>query len=80
MPGGSGYDLMRSIVAKEGDAAPPAAALSAYASGQDLPALACGFRMLLDKPIDPRALIAAVATLAQSGRRAALPLAGSPVD
>ena len=65
MPGGTGYDLMRKIVAREGDAAPPAAALSAYAMEQDLQeALASGFRMLLAKPIDPEALIAAVAALA----------------
>ena len=36
MPGETGYDLMRKIVAREGDGAPPAAALSAYAPGQDL--------------------------------------------
>jgi CheY-like chemotaxis protein len=73
MPGGSGYDLMRNIVTREGDNAPPAAALSAYAPGQDLrEALASGFRMLLEKPIDPSALIAAVATLAaeKSGKTA----------
>jgi CheY-like chemotaxis protein len=65
MPGESGYDLMRKIVAREGDGAPPAAALSAQALGRDLKqALASGFRMLLAKPIDSDALIAAVATLA----------------
>jgi signal transduction histidine kinase/CheY-like chemotaxis protein len=65
MPGGSGYELMRKVIAREGDRAPPAAALSAYAPGQDLrEALACGFRMLLEKPIAPAALISAVATLA----------------
>ena len=65
MPGGSGYDLMRDVIAREGELAPPAAALSAYAPGQDLrEALACGFRMLLEKPIAPAALITAVATLA----------------
>lgn len=76
MPGGSGYDLMRSIVASEGESAPPAAALSAYAPGQDLQeALACGFRMLLEKPIEPSALIAAVATLAsERSGKSPLPL------
>jgi signal transduction histidine kinase/ActR/RegA family two-component response regulator len=65
MPGETGYDLMRKIVAREGGDAPPAAALSAYAPGQDLAeALAAGFRMLLAKPVDSQALIAAVATLA----------------
>ena len=65
MPGGSGYDLMRRIVARQGERALPAAALTAYAPGQDLQqALASGFRMQLAKPIDTEALIAAVATLA----------------
>jgi len=63
MPGETGYDLMRKIVARPG-IAPPAAALSAYAPGHDLgKALASGFRMLLAKPVDPEALIAAVAAL-----------------
>jgi signal transduction histidine kinase/CheY-like chemotaxis protein len=69
MPGGSGYDLMRLLVAREGMNAPPAAALSAYAPGQDLEeALAAGFRILLEKPIDPQTLISAVATLAVEAR------------
>jgi diguanylate cyclase len=68
MPGGSGYDLMRSIVAREGKNAPPAAALSAYAPGQDLPeALSAGFRMLLEKPIDSDTLIKAVTALVADG-------------
>jgi len=76
MPGGSGYDLMRNVIARKGELAPPAAALSAYAPGQDLrEALACGFRMLLEKPIEPAALITAVATLAgEKTGRAATPL------
>ena len=65
MPDETGYDLMRRIVAREGDGAPPAAAISAQARGRDLEqALASGFRMLLAKPVDPEALIAAVAALA----------------
>jgi signal transduction histidine kinase/ActR/RegA family two-component response regulator len=65
MPGATGYDLMRKIVDREGDGAPPAAALSAYARRQDLrKARASGYQMLLEKPIDPEALIAAVASLA----------------
>jgi CheY-like chemotaxis protein len=65
MPGGSGYELMRNLVAREGPKAPPAAALSAYAPGQDLrEALAAGFRMLLEKPIDSETLIRAVTSLA----------------
>jgi signal transduction histidine kinase/ActR/RegA family two-component response regulator len=65
MPGETGYDLMRKIVAREGDRAPPAAALSAQPPGRDLEqALASGFQMLLAKPVDPETLIAAVAALA----------------
>jgi signal transduction histidine kinase/ActR/RegA family two-component response regulator len=76
MPGGSGYDLMRMVIAREGEHAPPAAALSAYAPGQDLrEALASGFRMLLEKPIAPSALIAAVASLArEKGGKGGTPL------
>jgi CheY-like chemotaxis protein len=76
MPGGSGYELMRDVIAREGERAPPAAALSAYAPGQDLrEALASGFRMLLEKPIAPAALIRAVATLAgEKTGRASNPL------
>jgi CheY-like chemotaxis protein len=65
MPGATGYDLMRKIVDRKGDRAPPAAALSAYARKQDLQkARASGYQMLLEKPIDPEALIVAVASLA----------------
>jgi len=77
MPGATGHDLMRNILAREGADAPPAAALSAYARAQDRrQATASGFRMLLEKPVDPVALIAAVVALAGtpphgSGRRAA---------
>ncbi len=68
MPGESGYDLMRKITAREGAAAPPAAALSSYAKETDREqAVAAGFRTLVAKPIEPAALIAVVADLA--GRR-----------
>lgn len=67
MPGESGFDLMRMIVARKGSGAPPAAAISAGAPGQSLQAaLASGFRMLLEKPIDPQALVSAVASLARA--------------
>jgi signal transduction histidine kinase/ActR/RegA family two-component response regulator len=66
MPGETGHDLMRQIVAREGSRAPPAAALSGDARGRDRErALASGFRMLLEKPIDADELVAAVAALAQ---------------
>ncbi len=65
MPEATGYELMQKIVALKGSSAPPAAALSAYARRQDRQkAFASGFRMLLEKPIRPEALIAAVAELA----------------
>jgi CheY-like chemotaxis protein len=65
MPGATGHDLMRKVLALRGADAPPAAALSAYARAQDVQmATASGFQMLLEKPVDPVALIAAVASLA----------------
>ena len=71
MPGQTGYDLMRKIVARQGDGAPPAVALSSYAPARDLDkALKAGFRMLLAKPVDSQALIAAVAALAQTNGNA----------
>ena len=67
MPGATGCDLMRTIVARKGKRTPPAAALSSYARGQELrEALACGFQVLLTKPIDPMVLINAVRDLARA--------------
>ena len=44
----------------------PAAALTAYARSEDrIKALRCGFQVHLPKPIDPEALMLAVATLAK---------------
>jgi len=63
MPGESGYDLMRQVVAR--DVALPAAALTAYGRVADRErAIAAGFRMQLAKPIDAAALVTAVADLA----------------
>jgi signal transduction histidine kinase/ActR/RegA family two-component response regulator len=83
MPVETGYDLMRQVVARQGAAAPPAAAISTYARPKDHEdALASGFRMLLAKPIDTAALVAAVTALAkretQSGPAARLPEAKAP--
>jgi signal transduction histidine kinase len=65
MPGESDYDLMRKIVARAGDGAPPAVALSAHEPGRGLQeALASGFRMQVAKPVNPETLIAAIAALA----------------
>ena len=63
MPGESGYDLMRQVVAR--NVALPAAALTAYGRVADRErAIGAGFRMQLAKPIDATALVAAVADLA----------------
>ena len=65
MPGESGFDLMRQLAAREGEDAPPAAAISSYAKVADrAEAAAAGFRTLLAKPVDPGALITLVADLA----------------
>jgi signal transduction histidine kinase/ActR/RegA family two-component response regulator len=65
MPGESGYDLMRKVAAH--DATMPSAALTSFGRPEDKErALAAGFRMHLSKPVEAKALVAAVATL--SGR------------
>ena len=69
MPGEDGYSLIRRVRAqKKGPAALiPAAALTAFAREEDrLAALKAGFQMHLTKPIDPDALVAAVAALGRS--------------
>jgi signal transduction histidine kinase/CheY-like chemotaxis protein len=66
MPGEDGYSLIRRIRALSPAAAAsiPAAALTAFAREEDRElALNAGFQMHLVKPIDPYALIAAVAAL-----------------
>jgi signal transduction histidine kinase/ActR/RegA family two-component response regulator len=63
MPGESGYDLMRKVVAR--DAALPAAALTSCGEEEDRAlSLAAGFCMHLAKPLDVQTLVTAVATLA----------------
>ena len=70
MPGESGYDLMRQVAAR--DPTMPAAALTAFGAIADREsALAVGFRIQLDKPIDVADLVATVAELA--GRRGTMP-------
>jgi signal transduction histidine kinase/ActR/RegA family two-component response regulator len=69
MPGEDGYSLIRRVRAlHRGRAALiPAAALTAFAREEDrAAALNAGFQMHLTKPIDPDALVAAVATLGRS--------------
>ncbi len=67
MPGATGCDLMRTIMARKGIRTPPAAALSVYARDPELrEALASGFQLLLAKPIDPAVLIQTVRDLARA--------------
>ena len=69
MPGSDGYELIQRVrsLGSEGAAAIPALALTAYARPEDrTKALRAGFQMHLAKPVDPRELIAVVASL---GRR-----------
>ena len=62
MPGATGYDLIREVVAR--DPTLPAAALTSLGRDEDRKrALAAGFRMHLAKPLEARALVLAVATL-----------------
>ncbi len=63
MLGESGYDPVRKAAVLGG--ALPAAALSAASTDEDRErALAAGFRVLLAKPTEPQALVAAIAELA----------------
>jgi hypothetical protein len=67
MPEQDGYALIRQVraLAPEHGGRTPAVALTAYSRVDDqLQALAAGFQMHVAKPIDPRELIALVATAA----------------
>jgi len=71
MPGEDGYSLMRQLRAGAVPtcASIPAAALTAFAREEDRQlALRAGFQMHLAKPVDPAALVAAVASLGQAAR------------
>ena len=68
MPGEDGYSLIRkrARACSAATASIPAAALTAFAHEQDLSAaLKAGFQLHLAKPIDPDALVAAVASLSR---------------
>jgi hypothetical protein len=68
MPGEDGYTLLRQVrsLPSERSARMPAAAFTAYASGQDrLKVLNAGFQLHLAKPAQPMELAVAVARLAQ---------------
>ena len=66
MPGQNGYDLVRRLRAlpPERGGRVAAAALTAYARAEDrLEALRAGFQFHMAKPVDPRELVAVVASL-----------------
>jgi PAS domain S-box-containing protein len=67
MPDENGFGLIRRVRAREPERGGrvPAAALTAYASGEDgARALASGFQVHVSKPVQPEELVSAVATLA----------------
>jgi signal transduction histidine kinase len=68
MPGEDGYTLLRRVRTINGStiASIPAVALTAFAREEDKQqALRAGFQLHLPKPVDPRALLAAVASLSR---------------
>src|SRR5262249_54411740 len=68
MPDEDGYTMIRRVRAGvvPASASIPAAAVTAFAREEDRQlALSAGYQMHLVKPVDPRAVIAAVATLAK---------------
>jgi CheY-like chemotaxis protein len=76
MPGEDGYALIRRLRAGAVPACAsiPAAALTAFARKEDRQlALGAGFQMHLAKPVDPCALVSAVATLGRIARSSAAP-------
>jgi PAS domain S-box-containing protein len=72
MPDFDGYQLIRKVRAMEGSAAQsiPAIALTAYARADDRQrALLAGYQMHVAKPVEPRELIAGIASLLNIGAR-----------
>ena len=70
MPDEDGYGLIRHVRAREVGAEGhiPAIALTGYVSAEDnARLLAAGFQIHLPKPVDPDALVSAVASLAALG-------------
>ena len=86
MPDEDGYSLIRTVRASErgSDRDTPAVALTAYVRVQDRArAVAAGFNMFVEKPVDPVELISVIAGIVESraergGRRAAPGLPGAP--
>ncbi len=72
MPGEDGYSLIaqvRALPPEEGGRT-PAAAVTAYARGEDrTKALRAGFQMHVPKPVEPAELVAVVANLAAQSRK-----------
>ncbi|HEV7472446.1 MAG TPA: ATP-binding protein [Pyrinomonadaceae bacterium] len=67
MPGEDGYALISRIRALDGGAGIPAVALTSYVRVEDRTrALSAGFNMFVPKPIQPRELITAIASLAET--------------
>ena len=72
MPGEDGYALIRHVrrLSEEQGGATPAAAVSAYVGEESRQeALAAGYELYVDKPLDPEELIAVVRKLAKDRRQ-----------
>ena len=66
MPGQDGYQLIKTLRASARGAAVPAVALTAYAHVEDRErALEAGFQLHVAKPVDPAAVVRAVALVAR---------------
>jgi PAS domain S-box-containing protein len=71
MPDRNGYELLESVRAAEHGSRLPAVALTAYARPEDRDrAIKAGFQLHVSKPIDPAALVRAVALVCGRGARA----------
>lgn len=67
MPGEDGYELIKKVLALDGEPAIPAIAITAYAKEEDKQrALAAGYQRYLSKPVELREFIAAVAEAGQN--------------
>jgi PAS domain S-box-containing protein len=67
MPGEDGYELIKKVLALDGEPAIPAIAITAYAKEEDKQrALAAGYQRYLSKPVELREFIAAVAEAHQN--------------
>jgi CheY-like chemotaxis protein len=66
MPGEDGYSLIMRMRELDGGKTIPAVALTSYVRVEDRArALSAGFNMFVPKPIQPRELITAIASLAE---------------